>query len=178
MAILKKSVTAPRPPETYNTSTAARDALRLAEGRNLRMQPLDVEGLATSIGLKISLESLPNEISGYLKKKDGYWMLGVNALHHPNRRRFTIAHELGHYFLHRHLGNFEDKAIFRRDQQANPREYEANEFAARLLMPEDRFLMVKQEYGDNVSAIAREFGVSELATQFRIDNVTRHLEID
>lgn len=178
MAILKKSVTAPRPPETYNTATAARDAFRLAEGRNLRTRPLDVEGLATSIGLKISLENLPNDISGYLKKKDGYWVLGVNSLHHPNRRRFTIAHELGHYFLHRHLGNFEDKAIFRREQQYNPREYEANEFAARLLMPEDDFLLIKQKYGNDTSSIAKEFGVSELATQFRIDKVVRQLEID
>jgi Zn-dependent peptidase ImmA (M78 family) len=178
MAILKRSVTAPRPPETYNTSTAARDAFRIAESRNLRTQPLDVEGLATSIGLKVSLETMPNEISGYLRKKDGYWILGVNSLHHPNRRRFTIAHELGHYFLHRHLGDFEDTVIFRREQQPNPREYEANEFAARLLMPEDKFLLARNRLNNDIGAIAHEFGVSELATRFRIDNVIRQLEID
>lgn len=178
MAILKKSVTAPRPPETYNTATAARDAFRIAASRNLKTKPMDVEGLATSIGLKVAMQALPNEISGYLRKKDGIWILGVNALHHPNRRRFTIAHELGHYFLHRHLGDFEDTILFRKDKQLNPREFEANEFAARLLMPDEQFLLERTRYPNDVSALAKEFGVSELATRFRIDSVSRQLEID
>ena len=58
------------------------------------------------------------------------------------RRRFTIAHELGHFLLHRHLapdGGFrcrpEDLATW--DHERSPQEAQANRFAARLLMPLD-----------------------------------------
>lgn len=178
MAILKKFVNQPMAPETYNSTTAARDALRLAKGRGITTQPLDVEGLASSIGIKVFKEALSPDISGYLKRQGGAWIIGVNSLHHPRRQRFTIAHELGHFFLHRNLGEFEDRALFRKENQRSGREYEANDFAARLLMPEHELRLSMERNNGDVAEIAKVFGVSELATRFRIDNVTSQLEID
>ena len=76
--------------------------------------------------------------------KDGVPIIGVNSLHHPNRQRYTIAHELGHLELHRQLITSEvhvDKGfpVLMRDPKSATgtelHEIEANQFAAELLMP-------------------------------------------
>jgi Zn-dependent peptidase ImmA (M78 family) len=65
----------------------------------------------------------------------------VNALHPCVRQRFTIAHELGQFFLHQHDRLFVDRTFqaMQRDkrssQRVDIREIEANEFAAAFLMP-------------------------------------------
>ena len=74
----------------------------------------------------------------------------------PVRKSIVIAHELGHHFLHRkeasQAGGFREFKIF--DMALNDMEYEANRFAAQLLLPDDEV----KEYiyqGFNVSQIAR-----------------------
>ncbi|MEM5501513.1 ImmA/IrrE family metallo-endopeptidase [Ahrensia kielensis] len=178
MAILKRKITDPRAPQEYNSQIAARDAFNLAKSKTLDTEPLDIDALVTSLGIDLRLEVLPNEISGYLKKNNGHWTIGVNSLHHPNRRRFTIAHELGHYFLHRHISDFEDRALFRNSSDRNQLEYEANDFAASLLMPSTNFKIALRQTGDNLRAIAERFGVSELATKFRQDSIRQNFGID
>lgn len=167
MAILRRNITAPRPPAEYSADIAARDAAQIAQSRGLRCIPLDVVGLATSIGIKVEYLPLASDVSGFLRKKNGDWIIGVNSFHHPNRQRFTLAHELGHYFLHRDMGDFEDRALFRREMQFDRREVEANDFAAKLLMPENEFRTFVVLKNANLDLLARHFGVSNAAAQFR-----------
>jgi Zn-dependent peptidase ImmA (M78 family) len=68
-------------------------------------------------------------------------VIGVNPAHHLNRQRFTIAHELGHYFLHEGLEEHVDQN-FRVEwrnadtsRAVNWQKIQANRFAAELLMP-------------------------------------------
>tara|TARA_B100000378_G_C18031236_1_gene407572 strand:+ start:1262 stop:1630 length:369 start_codon:yes stop_codon:yes gene_type:complete len=115
--------------------------------------------------------------------KDGMRAIVVNSLHHPNRQRFTIAHELGHHQLHLPLlekGVHVDKAIFRRDQSASkgvqPYEIEANHFAAELLMPKKLLMQhVRPDFDlqddQKLGALAAMLGVSTAALSFRIQNV-------
>jgi hypothetical protein len=168
MAIRRRTVSAPRPPAEYTPEIGARDALRIAVSKGLRNIPLDVVGLASSIGLQVEFLLLPDDVSGFLKRKDGGWAIGVNSRHHPNRQRFTIAHELGHYFLHRDQGDFTDHALFRRDLQNDHREYEANSFASKLLMPEHEFRDMAIKH-PNLQEIANYFEVSPAAARFRVD---------
>lgn len=171
MAILRRNITSPRPPAEYSPDVAARDAHRIAQSRGLKCTPFDVVGLATSIGIQVEYLPLANEISGFLRKRHGEWIIGVNSLHHRNRQRFTIAHELGHYFLHRDIGDFEDRALFRRELQFDRRESEANGFAAKLLMPETEFRTVVVANDASLDQLARHFGVSPAAAQFRADSL-------
>ena len=76
--------------------------------------------------------------------RNGVGIIGVNALHHPNRQRFTAAHELAHHELHpdeirNEVHVDEVFRVLRRDdvaaQGVDWREIEANAFAAELLMP-------------------------------------------
>jgi Zn-dependent peptidase ImmA (M78 family) len=131
--------------------------------------------LAYALGLKVNREPMPDDISGYLRRTDDGWELGVNSLHHPNRQRFTLAHELGHYFLHRDHGAFTDGLLFRRENQRNALERQANNFAAMLLMPTIPF---KRELRHNdLTEVARNFGVSRQAAQYRLDNISDQVEI-
>ncbi len=169
MAILRRTITAPRPPAEYSPDIAARDAHRMADSKGLKRIPFDVEGLATSIGIQVDYLPLAEDVSGFLRRQNSEWIIGINSLHHRNRQRFTLAHELGHYFLHRDIGGFEDRALFRREMQFDQRESEANSFASKLLMPETEFrtLVVGQRAG--LDLLARHFGVSPAAAKFRAD---------
>jgi Zn-dependent peptidase ImmA (M78 family) len=178
MAVLRRSITEPRQPAEYTPDIAARDAMRLAENKTLKLKPFDVIGLATSIGLVVDILPLSNDIPGFLKREGNGWKIGVNSLHHPNRRRFTVAHELGHYFLHRSEGDFEDTILFRRDYQVNRREREANEFASKLLMPTSEFRRELAVNNYDISSVARVFGVSGAAAEFRHDSVDNEIAID
>jgi len=81
----------------------------------------------------------------------------------PRRDRFTIAHELGHYFLHSAQGEI---PIIAYRQGSSRIEWEANWFAAALLMPAAPFRNELQQ-GVPLAAIAQHFGVSEKAADVR-----------
>lgn len=166
MAIKRTTISAPKPPAEYTADHAARDARRIAEGRTLKTLPLDVEALASSIGVKVEFLPLPDDVSGFLQRHDNQWVIGINAFHHKNRQRFTLAHELGHYFLHRDRGEFVDKALFRSETEQDALEYDANKFASILLMPEEAFRQATQRH-KNLEEVAEHFGVSKAAARYR-----------
>lgn len=68
----------------------------------------------------------------------------VNVNHIRQRRMFTISHELGHYFLHRHLQsqfidehkNIKEDASNMINNTINHFEVEANLFASEIMVPE------------------------------------------
>lgn len=72
----------------------------------------------------------------------------------PIKDRYSIAHELGHYFLHSQQGDIPLIAT-RKDQDGI--DYEANAFAMELLMPEERFLKSLKENGEDLLNICSEF---------------------
>lgn len=96
----------------------------------------------------------------------------VNSADHVNRQMFTMAHELGHWILH--------KEFFERDQdryqilprfhkaKSDPFEQEANHFAANLLVPRRLLLPVKEAA---VATLASIFGVSREMMENRLKNV-------
>lgn len=92
----------------------------------------------------------------------------------PSRERFTLAHELGHYFLNharfvaRESFNSGDEATFLRVDSGNDiarMEYQANYFAGFLLMPKDPFLKRVSELFDHYDVTDRGFGPLYLDNQ-------------
>lgn len=117
----------------------------LAES-GVRSAPIDVDRVATSLGAEVRREPADDELSGFLLRdtKAGSAVIGVNSKHHPNRQRFTIAHECGHLLLHKGEKVYVDRLgsgfhINLRDSKAaegvSEVEKEANLFAAELLIP-------------------------------------------
>lgn len=125
---------------------------------------------------------LPKEVSGLIviqknnfKDFDTGRLIVVNLSDSAARRRFTIAHELGHYILHK--GDQEEIYAHRDAGQNSGKEQEANIFASNILMPEklvkDALEDLKEDaYGQiKISYIAKEFAVSESAALVRLDQL-------
>jgi Zn-dependent peptidase ImmA (M78 family) len=130
--------------------------------------PLDVKAIANKFGIEIQYADLKDKLSGILSKTGkNNWVIQVNENHHPNRQRYTIAHELAHFCLHRHLKPvFEDQTFFRGVELCKE-EWQANEFASNILMPEDKFRELVRSGKNDIEDVAQEFGVSTLALRIR-----------
>lgn len=87
----------------------------------------------------------------------------------PLRHRFTIAHELGHYFLHSRQGKV--RMIAGRDGTNRRVEWEANWFAAAFLMPEVAFRTAAENYGRDPLRLAGQFLVSVEAATVRLQTL-------
>lgn len=106
--------------------------------------------------------------SGSLTYDEGKWIICVNKNHNLKRQRFTILHELGHYMLHRNkLQSFTDEVFFRAGIKGDI-EYRANEFASKLLMPEDSVRKAIAEGVRNLGVLADRFEVSSPAMKQRV----------
>lgn len=140
--------------------------------------PVDLIALANRLGIKVNNAkfSEPNLAALLSKRGSNVWIL-LDEASHPHRKRFSIAHELGHHFLHLETDGEmidRDTNFFRvngygSDETAQERlkEIEANQFAAALLMPER---LIRQSWQDrpSISKLARLFQVSEEAMGYRI----------
>jgi len=81
----------------------------------------------------------------------------------PIRDRFTVAHELGHYFLHSNQG---ETQIIATRLGSTRIEWEANWFAAELLMPKEMFIKLYNQTKD-LAALTNHFRVSAEAAEVR-----------
>ena len=144
------------------------DLIAYAEDKGIKISPLDLPELTQSLGIAMLLEPMKDEQSGSLTKdKSGNWVMKVNSLHHPNRQRFTISHELGHFIKHRNQhDSFKDSTFFR-NGDSNHIEREANKFAAELLMPKKAFDEFIQNISSTVEDIGKHFQVSSMAVRIR-----------
>lgn len=80
-----------------------------------------------------------------------------------NRDRFTIAHELGHFFLHSRMGEIAIR-VNRETKTSSLLEWQANWFAGAFLMPSN---LVNELLPLGLSFSADYFRVSEMAMQVR-----------
>ncbi len=147
--------------------------LQFAKCQGLEPVPLDVLTVAEKLGIGVELVSLENDISGILynvEEKDS-WLMQVNKDHHPNRQRYTIAHELGHFCLHRHLERYFEDKIFFRGSESSKIEWQANDFASAILMPEDDFREKMSSGVKKIELLASLFKVSTLALRIRAKNL-------
>lgn len=140
--------------------------------------PVDVAALAETLGAKIVYESMEDSVSAMLSIEGGDATIVVNAGHHSNRQRFSIAHELGHYVLHASDNDlFVDRSFFRNQASSvgeSRREIEANAFAAALLMPAQLIEKHLDDDGDTelyIDDLASDFHVSEHAMTIRLINL-------
>lgn len=149
--------------------------------------PIDIEALA----LDYSQKKFPDDPITRIRERDtedfeGFliphpggkpeWGIGyASSIESDGRRRFTIAHEFGHYLIHRekYPNGFqcrpEDMAAW--DSEYNRLEAEANQFAANLLLPRDDFRLQIDPKAkvdlDTLGRCAERYGVSLMAATLR-----------
>lgn len=153
--------------------------------------PVPVERIARSLlGLFVDeaddIRALPGapadqgRLSGMLDPEEMViWVDRGEADRSPGRRRFTIAHEIGHLLLHvpasrqayydrpSDIREIEDEEAGR-VPELRRREREANLFARELLMPEALVSEEARATGSNLPALADRFEVSVPAMRLRL----------
>jgi len=147
--------------------------------------PINTVDLASQFGLKVYyVKGWDNTISGLIKRDsefggDSGYAIFVNKSHPPVRRRFTIAHEIAHFVLHK--SEIDDEDIvddgLYRSGLSNEIEKQANEYAAQILMPQNLINKYFEELGGNVDQLAQKFWVSKLAMTIRLNLPPDTLEV-
>ena len=167
-----------------------REVATLLQAAGMDVVPVDVEAVARHLDAQVHQQPLEGDVSGVLAIKGAAKHIIVNSLHHANRRRFTIAHEIGHLQLHHKDRDrlFIDKqlTIYQRvgtaatyaapNSTTTPEEErEANRFASALLMPAEHVRRIATEVDLfdelDVSRLAAFFEVSEQAMSIRLQQL-------
>lgn len=148
--------------------------------------PIDLKELFTEIVLPQSgndncsiVESDFGSFEGVMIKRPEFesdWVIGVNNNLIDSRKRFTLAHEIGHFILHRNLQE-EFRCTFADicDLLVNKLETEANEFAGQLLLPPDVVRNFDEEVFSYtaVQQLSAKLNVSLSAAAFRLVSLSR-----
>jgi Zn-dependent peptidase ImmA (M78 family) len=141
----------------------------------LQTAPVDVMAIAEVLGLHIYESNLGQGVSGALVRDPSYhtrseFIIFVNSDEAYVRQRFTAAHEIGHFVLHRDkIGQrVEDNYLLRSDGLSNATESQANKFAADLLMPYPLIDSLVREGVTGIDALAIRLQVSQIALAIRL----------
>jgi Zn-dependent peptidase ImmA (M78 family) len=132
---------------------------------------IDINGISMERGAYVRERNLDGAEAWLVRKGDRAIITINNRIHEPGRKRFAVAHELGHFELHHdsqlEICSDEDMYAWNRNKS---QEIEANEFASCLLMPEVIFAHYMRREApnmDRVSELSGEFGTTLTATALR-----------
>lgn len=159
-------------------------AEKLLDENDVRRAPVPVDNIARALGIDVRYAPTTDDVSGALIRNGSSAIIAVNSAQHENRQRFTIAHEIGHFILHKRAQSHFDEDFridFRNSvsSEATQRdEIIANRFAAALLMPEGflRKDLMRMEVGGReadevIQSLAVRYKVSRRAMELRLLNL-------
>jgi Zn-dependent peptidase ImmA (M78 family) len=140
----------------------------------LESAPVDLDGMAKALGLEVfGVDTFQQDEAGRISRKFDddqiLYVIEINNRHSENRKRFTLAHEISHFLLHRdQIGDgITDSALYR-SKLGDYIETEANRLAAQLLMPR---LLVRTFFKSGIQSLSQlcgMFRVSDDAMRIRL----------
>ena len=152
------------------------DEVRAQIDEFLGEYPVKLGAIANRLGIKVLLSTLPRGTSGQIEKTDEQFVIRVNRHEARHRQRFTLAHEIAHYLLHRDRivasGGWSENVLLRSGQPASI-EYEANRLASDLVIPSGQLADATAQYvgpltSEIIEDLARRFGVSTAAMEIKL----------
>jgi hypothetical protein len=141
--------------------------------RHQNAAPVNVVSIANEFGVTVWEDRLDGGISGKLFKDrvnggpTGYSII-VNAPESLVRKRFTVAHEIAHFLLHRNQASEINDDVYYRSGLSSAMEMQANQVAAEILMPRDLINQLIQSGARDLASLARALQVSIPAMQIRL----------
>ena len=149
-------------------------ARNLLSELNIRSLPVYPRKIAKGLGILVWERDADSGYDGYLISADGNWGIMLNSsIRSKARKRFTVAHELGHYYIDYHDGtNYQcfGKDIGSISSSIRQDEREANEFAVELLMPDEAFrkdIRQRDVSLNSINSLAAKYGTSMTSTAIR-----------
>ena len=156
------------------------DAIALEYMR--KSPPTDLMGLAADLGIQIVYDTESGDYAGSIEMLQSglqpSFRISINAFDPPTRQRFTLAHEIAHFIKHRkqlEAGGIRDNRMYR-SLLPEPLEWEANRYAAQLLMPLSAMKKLWREGVKEPSEMAVRLGVSEQAASIRLQQIRGTLD--
>ena len=147
--------------------------------------PIPLARIAKAVGIVEIVGQSTNSFEGVLitdaAKAKG--SIAYNEASRLERRRFTIAHELGHFLLPLHGAGAQcaktDMGVVKSNDPSRAREAEANRFAASLLMPKTFFIRDIRRLGapetEHFIKLADDYEVSKEAAARRYTDLCDHM---
>lgn len=142
-----------------------------------QQEPVKLAALADALGLLVFKSSLKPDISGLIEPSNSSpsgFQIRINRHEMPERQRFTLAHEISHFLLHRDKigGGVIDNVMYR-SNLSSKLEVEANRLAAEIIMPSKLVKERLAEFGgvpseDTIVALASRFQVSQPAMRIKL----------
>lgn len=142
------------------------------------LPPVNIQAIFNALGVEYRTEPMAPGESGRIEKVKDHYRVTVNSNEGAMRQRFTAAHELAHFVLHRDLLETRHlDRLFDPSPDSNPsapftpqHEVQANRMAASILMPKSRVLVQFKETTD-VKELAKKFLVSPAAMKIRLKSL-------
>ncbi len=141
--------------------------------RHQRVPPVQTIPIARDLGLEVfRVRGWPDSVSAMIKrdgKSPSGYSIYVNADHAETRRRFSIAHEIGHFVLHEdRIGDgITDDGLYR-SKLGGPLEAQANRFASNLLVPQHLLQAALATGISTVEDLAEHFQISRSSMSIRL----------
>lgn len=166
------------PPKSRNPVECAR---RLLQDLNVKAIPIQPRNIAKQLEIVIWERKMESQYDGCLMRVGNVWGILINSLiRSQSRKRFTIAHELGHY----HLDREETKKRHSQEGELGyfnshrPEEQRANLFAVELLMPSPTFQEDAEKQPNvglaAIDALTARYVTSLTTTAIRYTRLSRH----
>lgn len=146
--------------------------------RYLSEYPVKLGGLANELGVAIKISSLSTGMSGQIKREGEQYVIRVNRHEARERQRFTIAHELSHFLLHRAVidstpDGIRDNVLYRSGESERI-EYEANRLAADIVMP---MALVEEALRSDFGGVVTEATIESLASRFKVSKAAMEVRL-
>jgi len=163
-------------------STIGRQPSEIALEYMRKSPPTDLLSLAADLSIIVEYESMAGhagKIERKLGGKEPQYVITINSDDSVNRQKFTLAHEIAHFIKHRKqldAGGIVDNAMYR-SLLPEQMEWEANRYAAQLLMPLSAMKQLWFEGLRDDSSFAERLGVSEHAASIRLGELRGTLSL-
>lgn len=171
-----------KPMEKSRISFARQVARKVLKDCGIQKPPVDIQQILSKLGYTyLEVPTFSDEVDALFLEKNGEQYATVNANHHPHRKRFSLAHELGHIRMGHALEYYDD--FFSLDEPPTKKrhsekekffEVEANAFAGELLVPLE-LLKVEFKSTQDIDDLAKIFFVSTHVISIAIMNHQRSL---
>jgi Zn-dependent peptidase ImmA (M78 family) len=150
-------------------------ARKLVVGIDMSQLPVDMRNVCEKLGMQyVEVDGFPPKLSALCVEHANTIYAAVNRAHHPKRKRFSLAHEIGHWVLG-HTRQYDNEGVTV-DTPPDPslmevrnkdQEKEANEFAGELLVP---LRLLKEAFPkhQDIEDLAEFFGVSKEVITIRL----------
>ena len=121
--------------KAYEWNKVCDDQIKIIDKYHVKF-PIPLGSIAKELGLIVKLATLPANISGEIKSEGGVFVIRVNRHDVKARQRYTLAHEIAHFLLHKDyiVDGISDDVLYR-SSLSNNLEVEANRLGADLIMP-------------------------------------------